>query len=81
MNTPLLISSAVTFNDWLQWGTVIAIIVIAALAIIRKTVRFRKQLKSDKGPGCGCDDGCCGCRQTDCALNHTKHRDHTPESH
>ena len=54
-----------SFNDLIQWATVVAVIVIAVVVIVRKVLQFRKGLKEGNGPSCGC--GCAGCT-IDCDL-------------
>ena len=54
-----------SFNDLIQWATVVSVIVIAVVVIVRKVLRFRKGLKEGNGPSCGC--GCAGCT-IDCDL-------------
>ena len=52
--------NSLTLNDALQWGSIIVILAIAVFTIVRKTVRFRRKLKSGENAGCGCGtcDGC-----------------------
>lgn len=46
-------------NDVIQWITVGVIILIVVFVIIRKIIRFRRELRQDGPPSCGC--GCAGC--------------------
>lgn len=50
---------ALTFNALIQWGIVIAILIIVAITIVRKIINFQHSMKDDSNMGCGC--GCSGC--------------------
>ncbi len=40
-----MIQASLTFNDWLQWATVAAILIIVAITVVRKIVRFNRAMK------------------------------------
>jgi len=50
-----------TFNNLLQWGAVIAILIIVAATICRRFIRLRKTVKST--------DSTCACGCASCHLN------------
>lgn len=60
-----------TFNDILQWGTVIAILIIVLWRIIRKFMRFNRQMKQGN-TDCSC--GCGSCPESNCTLKDLKSR-------
>ncbi len=66
-------------NDIIQWGAVIAIVLIAAITIIKKIMKFRSTVKNGKNPDCGC--GCCSC-DAGCALrdNNSIHKSNQHKS-
>lgn len=73
-----LVNAQANFNDWLQWGVVTAIIIITAFSIIKRTVRFRKHLKSKNAPARGCSESCAACSHSDCGLRYKKHGGNKP---
>lgn len=64
-----MIQASLTFNDWLQWVTVAAILVIVAITVVRKIVRFNRAVKHAKDED-SCNCGCSGCA-TPCDLKKT----------
>lgn len=50
-----------TLNTLLQWAAIIAIMIIVTIAIVRKIIRFRNQLKQGENMGCGCSSSCSNC--------------------
>lgn len=50
---------ALTFNALIQWGIVIAILIIVAITIVRKIINFQRSMKDDSNMECGC--GCSSC--------------------
>ncbi len=66
-----MIQASLTFNDWLQWATVAAILIIVAITVVRKIVRFNRAMKHAKDDdSCNCGCGCSGCA-TPCDLKET----------
>lgn len=55
------------FNDMLQWGAIIAILIIVATVIIKKIIRLRRRIKSGEPADCGCGS-CTNCPK----FNHKK---------
>jgi|GEM_PF-6435180 len=61
--------NGMNLNDILQWGAVIALLVIIALIMVRKIMRLRHNAGSDAGD-CSC--GCGSCKVDDCSLKEIK---------
>lgn len=51
-------------NDVIQWVTIGVIFLIVLVVVIRKMIRFRKELRDGGDPSCGCGCGCSGCRMS-----------------
>jgi cobalamin biosynthesis protein CobD/CbiB len=59
-------------NDIVQWIAVAIILIVVVLTIVRKTLRFQRQLKKHNSPSCNC--GCSSCHvSSNCAVT-PKHK-------